>query len=232
MFHPPANEGMGGPGAVLCYPMGWEYLRSHRCMKILAETFATQGIATLRFDYSGCGDSSGDFVKYGEINWIEDILNAIKVLKTGAPVTEISVVGLRSGAWLGYQAAMEGINLDALVLWEPTTSVREPFPNVDRKDSIFQGKDSSALKAGGLEMLRFLEHWQARKMKVKRALIVGEGIGVHDVGIGFEGGPGVGCTFMETSDSNFWEHPGKKRNQLIPDKTIRLITGWMANLKV
>jgi pimeloyl-ACP methyl ester carboxylesterase len=68
----------------------------------LAEFCTAQGIAMLRFDYSGHGASSGDFL-HGTIGaWTQDALAAIDSLTTGPLV----LVGSSMGGWIALLAAM------------------------------------------------------------------------------------------------------------------------------
>src|SRR5665213_1134337 len=49
-------------GGVLCAPpIGREARAGRRAVRSLALSLAQQGFVTLRFDYDGTGDSSGDF---------------------------------------------------------------------------------------------------------------------------------------------------------------------------
>ena len=68
----------------------------------LAAFCADQGIAMLRFDYSGHGASSGDFL-HGTIGaWAADTLAAIDALTTG----RLILVGSSMGGWLALLAAI------------------------------------------------------------------------------------------------------------------------------
>ena len=57
-YHPPDGAARRS-GVVLCYPFGQEYVRAHRAFRLLANRLASVGFHVLRFDYHGCGDSSG-----------------------------------------------------------------------------------------------------------------------------------------------------------------------------
>lgn len=57
---------------------------------------ATQGRAFLRFDYSGHGQSSGDFLDGAIGDWFEDALAAVETLTTGPQI----LVGSSMGGWI------------------------------------------------------------------------------------------------------------------------------------
>jgi uncharacterized protein len=139
-FHEPLQKGPPRYAVLICQPLGHEYVNSHRALRQLAVRLADAGIPVLRFDYYGCGDSSGEAEQGSITRWLEDISNAVAELRTRSGVFEVCVVGLRMGATL---AALAGSRLECferLVLWEP----------------VISGKDHlNELKALHQEMLRF-----------------------------------------------------------------------------
>lgn len=60
--------------------------------KILADELTNKNIASLRFDYSGCGLSDGDFSKTTIQGMANDFKNAIKMLKRKTNCNNISVI--------------------------------------------------------------------------------------------------------------------------------------------
>ena len=66
VYHPPKAGMTRKTGVVLCYPMGHEYVYSHRAFLRLAMLLSSAGFHVLRFDFYGCGDSEGD-CKEGKI---------------------------------------------------------------------------------------------------------------------------------------------------------------------
>jgi pimeloyl-ACP methyl ester carboxylesterase len=137
IYHPPKLGIARHAGVILCYPMGEEYIRSHRAFVRLAMHLSSAGFHTLRFDYYGCGDSEGDSDQ-GEIRqWLDDISTAIEELKGGSDVNQICLVGLRLGGSLALLAGAERGDIDGLVLWNPITSGRK---YVEELITAYQGK--------------------------------------------------------------------------------------------
>jgi len=57
-YHPPAKD-PGAAGVVLCNTLGNESLRAFVTLRHVAEKLAAAGVAALRFDFHGTGDSGG-----------------------------------------------------------------------------------------------------------------------------------------------------------------------------
>lgn len=117
--HLPQGSQIKRCSVVLCSPIGQEYIRSHRAMYQLAVRLSRVGFHVLRFDYFGCGDSSGDFEEGNLQGWTEDIGASIKEIQQRSGMTNVCLIGLRIGANLAMQAAVERLNIDSIVLWEP-----------------------------------------------------------------------------------------------------------------
>lgn len=120
-YHAPSHPMRDG-AVVLCNPFGYEAMCLHRCYRVLAERIAAAGLAALRFDYHGTGDSAGDDHDPERlIAWLASINAAIEELRRRAEVTKVSLVGMRLGATLATLAALErqDPNVVGLVLWSP-----------------------------------------------------------------------------------------------------------------
>lgn len=121
-----APKGAARPaGAVLCPPIGQEYMRTHRALRQLAMQLNRSGQHALRFDYTGVGDSSGNDTDATLQGWIEDIGLAIDELKDTAGVDSVSLVGIRLGASLAWLASRERRDVSQVVLWDPVVSGRD-----------------------------------------------------------------------------------------------------------
>lgn len=118
-FHAPTGPS-DGTAVLICQPVGYEFIRCHRCLRNLAQRLAAKNLPVLRFDYMGCGDSAGDAEDVSLEAWLTSVAAASKELRRRTEVRRLVVVGLRFGATLAAIAAAKGLlDADRLVLWQP-----------------------------------------------------------------------------------------------------------------
>jgi alpha-beta hydrolase superfamily lysophospholipase len=145
-FHP-AQGAAQGIGVVLCNPLGYEAMCTHRTYRHLAERLAARGIAALRFDYHGCGDSTGEPTEAGRVSaWLASIDSAVAELRELTGVGFIGLFGVRSGAVLAAAAARRN-EVESLILWAPMASGRE-FVRELRAFRMLKG-DAPGANVGG-----------------------------------------------------------------------------------
>lgn len=99
-----------------------------------ARTLAAQGVATLRMDASGVGDSPAragapDQVLYSDIQ-LRDARQAIDWLEAEG-LGPVALVGRCSGAYLGLRLAIEDVRVAGLVMVNPLRLVWRPGESVD-----------------------------------------------------------------------------------------------------
>ncbi|WP_420364419.1 alpha/beta hydrolase [Curtobacterium sp. L3-7] len=104
-------------GVVICTPLGQEGVLAYRTFRLLADRLEARGVASVRYDPSGRGDSQDDADPDAPVR---SARNAAAVLRT-AGVERIVFVGLASGALIASAAATED---DGLVLWDAPESGR------------------------------------------------------------------------------------------------------------
>jgi len=121
VYHAPSVRRRVPAGAVLCYPLLQEYVRSHRAFLRLASQLVGRGWHVLRFDYSGCGDSYGDGPSRPDA-WAQDLRLAARELRERAGSIRLALVGLRLGASLAASVAPNVQPLDKLILWDPVVN--------------------------------------------------------------------------------------------------------------
>jgi len=133
--HHPPSSGPSDYGAVLCYPVGQEYIRTHRLYRFLARRLSDAGFHVLRFDYFGTGDSAGDFEEARLDHWVGDTMVALGELRRRFQVRHAFAAGLRLGATLALLAAIRDSQVDGLVLWDPVTSGAEYLSDIIADES-------------------------------------------------------------------------------------------------
>jgi pimeloyl-ACP methyl ester carboxylesterase len=124
-IYQPASVAAGGKSraVVLCHPWGAEYVHAHRSLRLLAARMSSAGFHTLRFDYFGTGDSSGDAIEADLAGWEGDIETAIEELQDLSGAKCVVLAGMRLGATLAASVAMRRQkDVEALVLWDPVVS--------------------------------------------------------------------------------------------------------------
>ncbi len=113
-------------GIVLCHALAEEKLWSHRVYVNLARDLAALGMAVLRFDYRGEGDSDSEFEDSGMASRVEDARQAGRILLERQPgLPGVVFLGHRLGAAVAAAAAAgPGVPAVGLVAWDPIPSGR------------------------------------------------------------------------------------------------------------
>jgi alpha/beta superfamily hydrolase len=113
-----------GPlGLLICDPFGNESICANRTLRQLAERAASAGVPTMRFDYSGTGNSAGhDFEPNRVEAWVGSIRTAADELRAATGVTRICLLGIRLGAALAMRVAAERADITSLIAIAPVTS--------------------------------------------------------------------------------------------------------------
>ncbi|GAB3135090.1 alpha/beta hydrolase [Tsukamurella serpentis] len=110
------SEGTARGAVLLVPPLAKKQYDAQRGLRRLADLLTARGLAVLRFDYYGTGDSSVPSGLPGAVaDWIESVRHAhdyLAALGAGDP----AVVAVRAGALL---AAAAELTPPALVLWDP-----------------------------------------------------------------------------------------------------------------
>src|SRR5882724_6274115 len=77
-LHTPGSEIVFNHGVILCSSLGHEQVHAYRGMRHLADALAGRGIAVLRFDWFGTGDSAGDDTSPDLVaNWQANVRDAV-----------------------------------------------------------------------------------------------------------------------------------------------------------
>jgi pimeloyl-ACP methyl ester carboxylesterase len=119
VYHEPRNGPARQSAVLLCYPLGHEYLNSHRAYRQIAMTLSEAGFPVLRFDYLGCGVSGGSAEQASVDVWLRSVSQALAELKARSGASRFCLAGLRLGASLALLAAAKTGMVETLVLWDP-----------------------------------------------------------------------------------------------------------------
>ncbi len=137
IYSAPTGHTPSRSALVLCYPFGPEYVRAHRALRELSHHLTQRGHHALRFDYFGCGDSSGTGAEGSVEQWLEDIAHAVEELRESSGLPRVSLLGLRFGATLAALAASRNPAIDRLVLWDPIVNGTAYLQELARRNRQF-----------------------------------------------------------------------------------------------
>lgn len=116
VYHPPV-----GPlkaNLLLCPPLLHEQVRSYRFFSKMAAQLAGTGLACLRFDYYGTGDSEGDDSDFLPAGTRLDLQLAAAELRRSAGAAPLILMAVRGAALLAHRDAA-AVGASALWLWQP-----------------------------------------------------------------------------------------------------------------
>ena len=131
---------------VLCPPVGYDAMLTHRTYRHLAERLGALGFHVLRFDYHGTGDSAGWQDEPGRVvAWLASIDAAIDELSARTGIGQVTLFGVRTGALLAAASAARRRDVATLVLWAPGSNGRAYV----REFRAFNTVKSAAFSARG-----------------------------------------------------------------------------------
>lgn len=119
------HEGLGGysrHSVLMAVPIGHEYAGAYKTSRRLALSLARAGIDTLRFDFSGNGDSFGSMEEVGFEDWRNDLVHAAAELRDLSGTDALSILGIRLGATLAATVESFPSAVDTMLLWDPVIS--------------------------------------------------------------------------------------------------------------
>lgn len=127
MLHLPAPAEGRFPVVVCCH--GLTGSRIGTCYRFvrLARRLAREGIACVRFDFRGCGESDGEFETLTAKRLVEDLLAVLSRIGsiTQCDARRIGIVGSSFGAFTASLASDRIDGLRCIVFWAPVAHPRQ-----------------------------------------------------------------------------------------------------------
>ena len=113
------------PLVIICH--GFTGEKNGNLLKTLADELENRGIASLRFDFNGHGESEGDFQDMTVLNEIEDAKKVFAFARDIKGVTSISMAGHSQGGVVTSMVAGElgNENIKCIALMAPAAVLRE-----------------------------------------------------------------------------------------------------------
>jgi len=161
MLHLPSAA--PAPGVALCHGFTGNRIESHRLFVKAARDFAAHGLAALRFDFRGSGESEGDFREMTVAREIEDALGALHFLASRREVDpgRLGLLGLSMGGCVSACVAGRSRQVKALVLWaaaaHPKRALEAHFPGFALPETEFVDYGANPVGRAFLEDLRTVE---------------------------------------------------------------------------
>ncbi len=129
----------------------------HKPFQVLAEYLSSRGIAVLRFDKRGCGESTGNFNMATTADFADDVLAGVEFLKSRREVNpkQIGLIGWSEGGIIAPMAAVKSQDIAFAVLMAACAVSGEKF---------MYGWNESVERAKGTSKEAIEKKYQHKKM--------------------------------------------------------------------
>ena len=117
------------PLIVLLHGFVGSKVGEHRLFVKAARYFTEKGYAVFRFDFSGCGESDGDYADVTvtkQLSEVQAVLNYVSVLP-GIDANNITLIGHSLGGAVASLTAAKDRRIRKLILWSP---VGKPYEDI------------------------------------------------------------------------------------------------------
>jgi pimeloyl-ACP methyl ester carboxylesterase len=222
--------------------VGHEYVNSHRALRQLGVRLADAGFPVLRFDYYGCGDSSGNTEDASVLQWSEDISAAILELRRLTGFFQVCMVGLRLGGALATLVAAERGDIESVALWDPVVDGRKyldelkslqkemlrfrPRQRSNRKTDSFVEVLGCAFSRRLVAEIENINLNNVPRRFTKNLLVIQSGPRGSDGRVHDTFGPSVGQYDREFLDAPQIWLPTVDGSLLVPAQVLQTVVSW------
>lgn len=134
-------------GVLICPPFLHEHARSYRLFALLGDALAAQGLAVMRFDYHGTGDSAGADAAFSLAGADIDGAIALQALRDRIGDAPINIMGVRAGAFPALSLATTH-DVRALWLWQPVVEGATYLVELRQLDRVQRESQDSCSQDG------------------------------------------------------------------------------------
>ncbi|MBN1269266.1 MAG: alpha/beta fold hydrolase [Kiritimatiellae bacterium] len=126
MLHMPDEASAPAPAVVFLHGFRGNKQEAHRMFVKMARALCAAGIAALRFDYRGSGDSEGEFSQVTITGELKDAAAALRFIRRrkGIDPARVGLAGMSMGGMVAVLAAARDPGLKAVALWSALANPR------------------------------------------------------------------------------------------------------------
>lgn len=126
MLHLPLEVSEPVPAVLILHGFTGQRMEPHRLFVLFSRLLAQHGIASMRFDFRGSGESEGTFDEMTPTREIEDVVAAYDFLRSRPEIdaSSLGLLGLSMGGMVAaLSVAQPSLEFKALSLWAPAHPV-------------------------------------------------------------------------------------------------------------
>lgn len=141
---------------VICHGFISSKVGQHRLFVKAARTFCQAGFAFLRFDYSGCGESSGEHKNITFANQLKETVAVLDFLGTYPVIDSDAVIllGHSFGGGIASTVAVSDKRISRLILWSTVANPLADILGIVGKELYQQSLDGQPVHYQGFELGR------------------------------------------------------------------------------
>lgn len=142
------------PTIVICHGFISNKVGQHRIFVKTAREFCKAGFAVIRFDYIGCGESTGEHENITLVNQIEETITVLDFLASYPHIDSDNFIllGHSFGGCVAANVAGVDKRVRSLILWSPVANPLEDIVGIVGKQIYQQGLAGQAVHYQGFKL--------------------------------------------------------------------------------